>query len=166
ADDPFLHQEGALRAIERDRRLVPVKHGPFEPRQTFADAAPGKAAEKRLARPLPAEFRLHEKVFEIDAVSPAEGRERVKPEGKAGDAAVDLGDIAKDPRLRPEERRCDIGRGRLRLRFEAIIDGEIANEAGDGRGIVRAGGADGDAHTATGALIAGCGSYPSSVKSP
>ena len=72
------------------------------------DAAPRQMRHQRLADAAAAECRPHEEVFEIDAVTAAEGREVEKPDREAGRLAVPFGDVAEQPRLRRKQRRGDL----------------------------------------------------------
>ena len=51
---PFVLRDGAERAVEADRGLVPVEHHPFQAAEPFLHAAPGERCEQRLADALPA----------------------------------------------------------------------------------------------------------------
>ena len=48
---PLVHGHRADRAVEAQRRLVPVEHPPFEPRQPLGDAAPGEMPQSALPMP-------------------------------------------------------------------------------------------------------------------
>ncbi len=159
-DGPFIQQDAAERFVEFDRRRVPVEHRPLQARPAVLDAFACKMNHQRLADALAAMLRPHEQVFEINAGTPAEGGEIQEPEREADRLAVPLGEVAEDARLFAEQRLVDIGLGRHRLVDELFVFGKFAHELEHERGLalVRAGGSKASAHTATSALMCGCGS--------
>ena len=87
--------------------------------------------QQRLADTLAAQRRADEQVFQIDSGTAAEGGEIDEPDCEADRLAVPLGDLAKQPRIAAEQRRVDIGFGRLDFVQQLFIFGEFANKGQD-----------------------------------
>src|SRR3569623_1127036 len=113
---------------------------------------------QRLAYAAAAEVRPHEHVLEIDAVPAAKRREIEKPDGETRRLSVPFGEIAIEPRLGREQRLRYCVRRRVDFVPQLLVVGQRADEIEHQRGIGRLSAADRQAHTATSALMSGCGS--------
>src|SRR5689334_20531732 len=103
----------------------------------------------------------HKEIFEVDAVTAAEGREIQEPDRKADSFAVPTGNRTKQPWIAAEQGVRNVSLGRLDLMREFLVCGKLADEIEDEAGFVRARAANVERHqryTATSALICGCGS--------
>ncbi len=118
--------------------------------------------QQRLADALAAMRRANEQVFQVDAGPAAEGREIEEPDREAGRLALPFRDLAEQPRIAAEQRRIDVGFGGFDLVQQFLVFGEFANQRQDKAGFTGTGAADvkghSIAHTATSALMCGCGS--------
>ena len=118
--------------------------------------------EQRLADALAALRRADEQVFQIDAGAPAEGRKIGEPDREAGGLAVPLGDLAEQPRMAAEQRLAEVSFGGFDFVEQFLVFGEFANKGQDKSRFIGTGAADNEghsiAHTATSALMCGCGS--------
>src|SRR5580692_13037102 len=101
-------------------------------------------------------------VFEKDARAAGEGGEIEEPDREADWLAIPFGDLAIDARMLGKQRGGNSGFGRLDLMRQLLILGQLADEREDQSGVLRNSAADRErhpiAHTATSALMCGCGS--------
>src|SRR5262245_59115322 len=119
-------------------------------------------------------FGAHEQILKIDSGAAREGREVDEPHREAGRRAFPLGDVAEQPRLLAEQRSVNHRLGRFHLVTELFVLRKITDErhdeppftgtrATDGKALVAHGSSRHElrsrtAHTATSALMCGCGS--------
>ena len=118
-------------AVEGYRRLVPVEHRPFQAPEILGNAAPGEMLEQRAAHSPAPRAGLDEQVLEEDPVPPDEGREAVEPKGEAHRLAIELRQIAKDPRSLAEQGGGKRGRGGHGLIEQLLVFGQAADELSD-----------------------------------
>ena len=160
------HRHRAERAVEPKRRLVPVEHPPFEPREALGPAAPGELPQQRLADPWRAEGRADEQVLEVDAVAAAEGREVVEPQRESGRLAVPFSAMSAKTRgfcpNRAAARASSVASTSSARRSYAASSRTNARTRPD---IGRGGGADHDGHR-TGAPGRSGGADPSPLDRP
>ena len=126
--------------------------------------------KQRLSDALAAIGRTDEQVFQIDAGAAAEGGEVVEPDGETDRRAVPLRDLAVQPRMIAKQRRRDRRLRRLDFVEQFLVVGEFADQGDNQCDFVQPRAMDGDgtvkgtvkghsiAHTATSALMCGCGS--------
>ena len=118
--------------------------------------------QQRLADALAALRRADEQVFQIDTGAAAEGRKIDEPDREAGRLAVPFRDLAEQPRIAAEQRGVDASFGCLDFVQQLLVFGEFANQRQNKSRFIGARAADGQghsiAHTATAALMCGCGS--------
>src|SRR6266851_373791 len=162
ARGPIVHQDRAERFVEFDRRRVPVQHRPLQPRPAIRHALPGKMYQQCLADTLAAVRRTHEQVFQIDPGAAAEGRKIDEPDRETGRLALPFRDLAEQPWTAAEQRRADASFGGFDFVQQLFVLGEFANQRQNQSGFIGTRAADNDghsiAHTATSALMCGCGS--------
>src|SRR5690606_38040242 len=136
-DGPFVHRPRPERPVEADRRRVPVKHPPLEPRAAALDRDPRKLGEKRLAESEPARLGPNEEVLEVDPWPTLEGREVVKEQRKAHRRAIDLSDQHFGVRARAEQLLAERGLVEADLVRELLVLGQRADQLGDQGKVVR-----------------------------
>ena len=76
----------------------------------------------------------------------AEGREIDEPDREADRLAVPFGDLAEQPRIGAEQRRVDVGLGRLHFVQQLFVFGEFANKGQDKSRFTRPRAADHEGH--------------------
>ena len=126
---------GAERAIESDRRLIPVEHRPFEAGPALRDAALREMDEQRTADAAAAKGGPDVQVLEIDAVAAAERGEIREPHRKPGRCGVPFGDVAENARVFAEQRGLDHGLGGVDRSEHALVFGEFAHEGENESGL-------------------------------
>ncbi len=118
--------------------------------------------QERLADAFAALRRTNEQVLQINAGPAGEGRKIVKPDREADRLAGPFRDLAIQLRIVAEQRRIDHRLGRLDLVVEFLVLGELAYQGQYESRFTWTRTADGEghslAHTATSALMCGCGS--------
>ena len=118
--------------------------------------------QERLADALAALRGTDEQVFQIKPRAAAEGREIDEPGREAGRLAVPLGDLAKQPGMICKQRRLDQRFGCFHFVEQSFVFGKFANKRENQSRFTWARAANDEghsiAHTATAALICGCGS--------
>ena len=136
---PAARRRRAERAIEADRRLVPVEHRPVEAAQSLGNAALREAEQERLADARAAMLGRDEEILQIDAVAAAEGRIAVEPDRVADRLAVDLGDVAEGPWLGPKSVSPIRVSSFSTAVEELLVFGQRLDQPQDGRSILRLG---------------------------
>jgi hypothetical protein len=141
----------------------------LQARPAIRHALAGEVHQQRLADALAALRRADEQVFQKDAGAAAEGRKIVEPDRHANRLAVPFRDLAKQPRVVAKQRGGDVGLAGLDFVQQLFVFGEFANQRQDQSGFTGTRTADGErhsialvahtaTHTATWALMCGCGS--------
>src|SRR4051794_22885968 len=121
-----------------------------------------KMRQERLADALAAQRRKDKQIFQIDTGPAAEGREVDEPGCKAGRIAIPFGDLAEQSRIVGEQRGVKISFGSFELAQQFLVLRKVAHQGEDKPGLTGARATDREghsiAHTATAALMCGCGS--------
>jgi len=108
------------------------------------DAALGEVRKQRLADPTTPKFRADEEIFQIYAVTPAEGGEVVEPERESGDprfaSLAPFGDVAEHPRCGTEQGLLERGPRGVDLIEQFFVIGQLADQFEQGGGVVVASG--------------------------
>ena len=139
---PLGQHVGAELLVERKSGRVPGEDVPLETRAAFVDRDPGQVFEQGSADSLPSMGWSDVEVFEAQPVVAAPGAVAGEEQGKAGRDAVKVGDHATEAWDRAEAVAEEVGfGGEHGVRF-ALVEGEFADEAEDGRNVVGRGGAD------------------------
>src|SRR5581483_8223456 len=141
-DGPAVDGFRAELAVEADRRLVPVEHGPLDASATAFEREPRELGQERTAVSAPAALGLHEEVFEVDAGPAEERREVVEEQREAGRVVLVGGDENLRVRTGAEEvlaQRAFVEHDVIR---QLLVLGEAANEGGNLGDIFRFCGSD------------------------
>src|SRR5579871_633865 len=142
---PFVLGYRSEAAVEADRGLVPVKHGPFEPCTASLERAPREPRQQPLTDTETASVRPNEEILEKNPWLTYERGERPKEEGVAHWCAVEACEDYFCAGLGPEEGRGEVLGCGGHLVLQVLIYGELANELEHQRHLVCRRQADRDA---------------------
>ena len=136
---PLVGGDGTERAVEVDGGLVPIKHGPFQPRTAPLDGTSSQSTEQGPAHPPGPLLGHHEEVFQVQPVTAGPGRKRHEVHGHPNYVAGQIRDQGEHLRGGGEKGPPEVFFGGFDGRFGALVTGQLADEVDQLPDVVRDG---------------------------